>query len=188
MKADATRHPGRLAEWGAAVFSFAEATVFFIVPDVWLTTWAVMSARRAMVSCLFAVAGALAGGTVMYLLGQADADVVTLVERTPAVSVEMVNATETAVRERGVWSMFSGILAGTPYKLFAALAGALDVGLGLFLLVSVPARLSRFLGLVILTTIAARVTRRWVTVRTQTIVLLSLWLGFYIAFFLWMPN
>ena len=57
----------------AGIWGFAEATLFFIVPDVWLTLIAV---RRGLVpalaACGWALAGALAGGLAMYAWGVFD--------------------------------------------------------------------------------------------------------------------
>jgi hypothetical protein len=49
----------------AALWGLAEATLFFIVPDVWLTLITVWSPRKALIACLFALLGALAGGALM---------------------------------------------------------------------------------------------------------------------------
>ena len=46
---------------GAAVWGFAEATLFFIVPDVLLSWIALHAPRKALVACLWAVVGAPSG-------------------------------------------------------------------------------------------------------------------------------
>lgn len=180
--------PGAL-EFGAAAWGFAEATLFFIVPDVWLSAWAPRVPRRAMMACLVALAGALVGGAVMYLLGARDAAAtLAVLERLPAISDAMVRDVDEAVRAHGAWAMFGGVVRGTPYKLFAVTAGAQDVGLATFLLVSVPARLLRFVIVTGAIALIARATRRRLSVRTQTLLVLAGWAVFYAFYFASMPN
>ncbi|GEM_PF-3959884 len=47
----------------ALAWGFAEATLFFIVPDVWLTLVARERLRTGLIASLYSLAGALAGGT-----------------------------------------------------------------------------------------------------------------------------
>jgi hypothetical protein len=49
----------------ALIWGFAEATVFFVVPDVLLTAIPVRDLRAASLACFLALLGALAGGTLM---------------------------------------------------------------------------------------------------------------------------
>ena len=51
----------------AAFWGFAEATLFFIVPDVWLTAITVRLGRMAAFrAAAWTIAGALFGGALMY--------------------------------------------------------------------------------------------------------------------------
>src|SRR3546814_4475619 len=52
----------RAAHAISLLWGFAEATVFFVVPDVWISRRALSSWRAALRSCGFALAGALVGG------------------------------------------------------------------------------------------------------------------------------
>ena len=47
----------------AAIWGAAEATLFFIVPDVFLSWLALSDRRQALIACLYALLGALVGGT-----------------------------------------------------------------------------------------------------------------------------
>ena len=47
----------------ASLWGFAEATVFFIVPDVLLSWLALRSPKSGLIACLFALLGALIGGS-----------------------------------------------------------------------------------------------------------------------------
>src|SRR5260221_10321320 len=61
-------HPWIL--WLGLFWGFAEATLFFIVPDVLLTLVALFSFRRSaqLMACI--LVGAVAGGSVMFLFGE----------------------------------------------------------------------------------------------------------------------
>ncbi len=180
--------PG-IIEWGAAGWGFAEATLFFLVPDIWLTTWAAHAPRRAFIACVFALLGALVGGAIMYGWGAADHDAATAtVQRVPAISAQMVAETDSSLRDDGAVALFAGVFRGRPYKLFAVTAGAQQFGLLAYLLVSVPARLLRFVILTAATILAVHYSRRWLRPRVQTLLILGGWAVFYSWFFATMPN
>lgn len=172
----------------AAFWGLAEATLFFIVPDVLLSAVALRSRRKALELCLWALAGALVGGTLMYLWGaRAPEQVWTLLSWVPAVSEPMMTSVSLALLDTGVWATIWGPLSGTPYKLYAALAPSAEISLGLFLLVSIPARLIRF---VLLSLVAAWLAERWLTslsYRQRLGWLLSFWVIFYALFLSVMP-
>ena len=67
---ESTFHPWVL--WLAFFWGLAEATLFFIVPDVLLTLVALFSFRRSarVLACI--LLGALAGGTIMFYFGAKD--------------------------------------------------------------------------------------------------------------------
>src|SRR3546814_3695958 len=54
----------RAAHAVSLLWGFAEATVFFVVPDVWISRRALSSWRAALRGCGFALAGALGGGVL----------------------------------------------------------------------------------------------------------------------------
>ena len=61
-------------KWTAMAWGFAEATFFFIIPDVFLTYIALKNWRQATRACFWALGGALIGGAVMYAWGALDMD------------------------------------------------------------------------------------------------------------------
>lgn len=130
----------------AALWGFAEATLFFLVPDVILSAIAIFDWRLALWACLAATGGALAGGTLMYRLGRRDAAATRdLLLRLPGVGPRMLGRVSAAVGARGLVALALGPLSGTPYKLYAVECGHRGLPLASFLLVSVPARMIRFL-------------------------------------------
>ena len=53
----------------SVLWGLAEATVFFLVPDILLTALGCRALASALKATVAALAGALIGGTAMYLLG-----------------------------------------------------------------------------------------------------------------------
>ena len=173
----------------ATLWGFAEATLFFIVPDVWLTAIAVWSPRKALIACLFALFGALAGGALMYGWGAVEpTTALATLDRIPAINAEMLATVASEIRERGLLAPFVGPIRGVPYKIYAVQAPAQEIGVGAFLLISIPARLSRFVLLTFVTRILfSKFLATW-TPRRQLFLLGCCWVTFYTTYFLAMPD
>jgi membrane protein YqaA with SNARE-associated domain len=134
--------PGVL--WAGFAWGFAEATLFFIVPDVLLTLIALFSFPRSarVLACI--LLGALAGGTIMFYLGAKDpSQARQVVGRIPFVSQAMFDKTQQSFQRDGIWALTKGPGNGIPYKVYCVQSGKYS-GLLLFLLVSLLARLERF--------------------------------------------
>ena len=111
----------------AALWGFAEATLFFLVPDIWLTAVAVSRGRAAAFRAAgWAIAGAAAGGAVMYAWasGGLGAGLIAALEFAARRSrPAMIDSSREALdAERSFWQLFVGAMTGTPYKIFAAAA------------------------------------------------------------------
>ena len=172
----------------AFVWGFAEATLFFIVPDVLLSWLALRSSRQALLSCLYALTGALLGGGMMWLVGHSDADAWrALFASLPAIDAEMIATVRSQLENSGLISMFWGPLSGTPYKIYALEAGSLGLGLALFLLVSIPARLLRFVVMVVFVGQLGRSLESRLNLGQRQALLLACWSGFYSWYFYVMP-
>ncbi|MEE8522744.1 MAG: hypothetical protein V3T72_02335 [Thermoanaerobaculia bacterium] len=173
----------------AALWGFAEATLFFIVPDVLLSFVALRRRRAALIACLFATAGALVGGALMFAWGSSDvAGAVAALDRVPAVSVEMVEQVESDLERQGLWALMVGPFRGTPYKIYAVESAELEVSLGLFLAVSIPARLIRFVLLSLIASwLSERLLGSWSLGRKRW-AMGCFWVLFYTVFLLWMPS
>ncbi|TVQ39229.1 MAG: hypothetical protein EA370_04895, partial [Wenzhouxiangella sp.] len=169
----------------ALIWGLAEATLFFIVPDVILSAVALRDRALALRLCLWALAGALVGGAVMYFWGSHSGEQVRdVLVRIPAIGETMLATVADSLEASGVLATFLGPLTGTPYKIYAALAPEADIALATFLAISIPARLIRF---VLVALVTAWIARRWFshwTPRARLLLLLSLWTIFYIAYFL----
>lgn len=118
------------ALWVAAVWSFAEATVFFIVPDVWLGFVALYAPRRMLVTLAAIVAGSLAGAVVLYLatlaLGEGlSATILAL----PGIAAGDLDQARAELAGQGAAAFLNGILQALPVKVY--IHGAALDGIGL---------------------------------------------------------
>lgn len=130
----------------AAAWGFAEACIFFIVPDVLLSWIALSDLRRALVACLFALAGALLGGVLVWFWGGGHPEPFrSLFAALPGIDASLLAAVQAQVQQEGLSAVLLGPLRGTPYKLYALEAAVQHYPLLPFLLISIPARLVRFL-------------------------------------------
>lgn len=168
----------------ALLWGFAEATVFFIVPDVLLSWFGLRKLRGALLACLFALLGALLGGSVVWLVSHQDPEQLrALYGALPAIDGTMINGVRQQLQAQGLVALFLGPLSGTPYKLYALEAAHLGLGYLPFLLVSIPARLLRF----VLVTLAAagfsRLLSKRLDLTQRRLVLVAGWVAFYAWYF-----
>jgi membrane protein DedA with SNARE-associated domain len=167
--------------WG-----FAEATFFFVVPDVWIGLLALFSWRAGLRAVVWAVMGALAGGALMYGVGaHLDRDIsARLLDAVPAISPAMVERVEEEIREHGPPSMLLGPLRGTPYKIYARTAGVQEQPLRAVLLWTIPARGARFVLILAVSSFYGWFVRR-ITSQTGWLLgpYLLAWTLFYVGYF-----
>jgi membrane protein YqaA with SNARE-associated domain len=170
--------------WLAFAWGLAEATFFFVVPDVFTTRLALQDFRRALVSCLAAVAGALIGGALLWCI--ADYEVGPRLLRAflhlPGINLDLVASTGQSVLHHGAGALFFGMLRGEPYKLFAVHAGVQDVPFAAFIAISAGARLARFVLTTALAGAIGRIFRRQ-PMRLLFQIHALVWLGFYLVYF-----
>jgi membrane protein YqaA with SNARE-associated domain len=168
------------------MWGFAEATVFFVVPDVWIGLLALFSWRAGVRAVVLAVGGAMIGGVLMYAVGaQLEPErSAKLLQAVPAISPAMIARVATEMRDGGPRSMLLGPLQGTPYKIYARTAGSQRQSLGATLLWTIPARGARFLLVAAVAALYGALMRR-VTARPGWIVAsyLLAWAIFYAWYF-----
>lgn len=129
----------------AFLWGMGEATLFFIVPDVCLTWFAVKNLKRAFVCSLVALAGAVIGGMIMYGAGKMyPAETFRILRAIPGIHTDTIAAVADSVDADGIRAVFAGPLCGIPYKIYAAQWGAIGGGFWMFVLLSFPARFIRF--------------------------------------------
>lgn len=179
---NALRDHGIAGAWG-----FAEATFFFVVPDVWTSWVGLRRPKRALGTTVSALGGAMAGGAVTYWWGNkvaANTSRKALV-KVPAVTDAMISDVEQEIAESGAASLLRGPTRGVPYKLYARAAGLQRTSLMTFLVWSVPGRMIRFMVVTVAVSgIAAMVRRQFpgVSERRISTVFWICWGAFYAVF------
>jgi membrane protein YqaA with SNARE-associated domain len=151
-----TRSPSRRLCWqdslagrpgiiAAFLWGLAEATFFFVIPDVLLSFVAILDWPRTWKHVLAAIAGALLGGVLLFHWASVDsAGARAAVTHVPFIRERMFRKVSGGFRRQGWLSMLLGSVSGIPYKLYAVEAPRFTSPLG-FLLVTPPARAARFL-------------------------------------------
>lgn len=167
----------------ALVWGFAEATVFFIVPDVLLSLVALRRGLKPAATCaLAATIGAALGGAVMYQWAAHDPQtVMRVLDDIPGISSAMVAATGREFASHGWPAMFAAPFVGVPYKLFASAAGESAASFPGLVALTIPARLPRFLLACVAAAVAGRLMRR--SPRLAVTALAAFWVVFYIGYF-----
>lgn len=136
----------------AFIWGFAEATFFFIIPDVILTFIAIHGFQAGLSASLLALIGALLGGMSIYVFAKKNfTRAYKLINRVPAVGEEMLNNVKVSLSAKGITALITGPIRGIPYKAFALFAPKIGFSFLVFIIASIPARFIRFF----LTTIIA---------------------------------
>jgi membrane protein YqaA with SNARE-associated domain len=168
----------------AALWGFAEATFFFLVPDVFLSAVAILDWRLAILACVASLAGALAGGALMYLAGRrGGAGVDAFLLRIPGIGPGMLARVRGEIAARGLAAVLLGPLSGTPYKLYAVEAARQGLSLSALMLVSVPARLLRFAAVTALAGWLAHGAFPGLATASQLAIWAVSWAVFYAGYF-----
>ena len=166
-----------------AIWGFAEATLFFVVPDVCVTAAGLRSRRAMVMAAWMAACGAVAGGVLMYSLGARDyTGAQRVLDRVPAVSPEMIERAGERLREHGLGELFIASVSGRPYKLYAVHAGGRGVSFEWFVLASLAARFARFLAAgMVVRLILSLLPERW-RGRRAAVLLALFWVMLYAVY------
>jgi hypothetical protein len=128
----------------AFLWGMAEATFFFIIPDVFLSFVAVRDWRSTWKHIVAVLAGALLGGALLFHWAQADPKAAhAAVARVPFVTPEMFAKVNSGFDKMGLLAVLSGSVSGIPYKLYAVEAPRVSTQFA-FLLATPAARAVRF--------------------------------------------
>jgi membrane protein YqaA with SNARE-associated domain len=177
----------RAALWFAFAWGIAEASFFFIVPDVLLTLMACRALKPALKATLAALLGALVGGVLLYAFGlRSPDDARAFLDYVPAINSNLIARVAGQVNEHGLIAVMIGPLKGIPYKIYAVEWGAQGRSLIGFLLISIPARYVRFFLAAVVARLIARIiepmTERRASIEIS--ILAIIWIAFYGFYFL----
>jgi len=166
----------------AFAWGLAEATAFFIVPDVYIGYRGLRSVRAALTASFYALGGALIGGVVMYEWALHTDVAMTFVQHVPAITSTVMQTARNGYTHHGITALFIGMAEGVPYKVYAVLAPARHISLCIFIVVSVVARLSRFAATGLATAGLSRLLGRWICYRVRLGIFVAFWVIFYIGY------
>lgn len=181
----------RLARHAGFWWGLAEGTVFFIVPDVYISLAALFALRAGALAWLCSIAGSLAGVIVIYLLvAILRVDYLEFLGLIPGISGRLVEGVQASVAAGGLPYTPFLVSGGVPLKVYLAAAFSLRLSLGTVLIWTVFARIARiaptFLVVAVIRLLfARRIDRhsgRWLAVWG------IFWLGFYLFYFLRMAG
>lgn len=165
----------------AGLWGFAEATAFFIVPDVLLSAAAIVFGFAAALRfAAVAAAAAALGGLLMLRWGAGDADSArAFVLAVPLVGEDLLRRVGAEIE--GAWAVHlaAGAVSGAPYKIYAVEAGAAGIGPALFALVSLAARFARFALTIGLVALGAAALNRIGAARWAPWALAACWAAIY---------
>lgn len=170
----------------AATWGVAEATIFFIVPDLWTSWLALHNPCRGFATTVSALAGALVGGATTYQMAQRmdPEDTKRVLSSIPGISEHMIADVERELDEKGWTALVMGPTRGVPYKIYARTLAHGNAPFGTFMALSVPARMGRFLavtgGVAALGKLAER---RGLGKKSKTGLFIGGWTAFYTWYF-----
>lgn len=173
----------RLPETVGALWGAAEATVFFVVPDVWISFMALRSFSTGFRAALGTLIGAVAAGTGLAVFAtQAPETAFALVGAVPGVTSEVFARASVLADQPQPVGMVMGSISGLPYRVFAVLLGP-EMSIWAFVGTSVLARAPRFFATLLLTWLVARFLLAKASSRTVHGLLVAIWCAIYVVFF-----
>lgn len=174
----------------AFLWGLAEATLFFIVPDVVISyVGLTRGVRASALASLAAAFGAAIGGALMFLWSVRDpAAASAAVMSVPAISERMAANAADGMTQNWFEAMLLGPLSSTPFKVYAIIAPHAGATLPLFFLASIAVRLPRFLIVGAAVAFIARALEPRLGRRRLIWVLAIAWIAFYAAFFALVPS
>ncbi len=170
------------------LWGFLEGTCFFLVPDIWLTFLACRREKRRSLSVavVLCILGAIAGGIVMYFSAQHLGDrILIFLDYIPGISNAMIEHAQQMLTKEGLFSLFSGVFQGIPYKIFASEWGLLYGSLWLFIFVSFFSRGIRFVFAVGLTRLICSILDAKLVHanKIKYVLLIVFWVAYYSFYF-----
>jgi membrane protein DedA with SNARE-associated domain len=125
------------------LWGLAEATFFFIVPDVLLCYWALRSARSAFSATLSVVLGAMLGASLLYLFPQLSEVLQRIWVDLPGFGPKMITVAKEHLQQEGARGLLLGPTSGIPYRIYVVQAIQQEISWSELMLWTPLARLER---------------------------------------------
>ena len=167
--------------WG-----LAEGTVFFIVPDVWITFATLFSLRAGAVAWFFSVVGSAVAVVAIHLLTAVlGLDYLGFLESIPGISAVLVERVGTTLAADGLPYTPWLVLGGVPLKVYAGTAFGAGLPLAAVLAWTAFARVARIVPTYLLAAAGRIGFGRRIDDRPSawTAALAGCWMVFYILYF-----
>ncbi|MTI45228.1 hypothetical protein JM93_01389 [Roseibium hamelinense] len=168
----------------AFCWGLAEATVFFIVPDVLLSAYGLSSLKKAVLASVFAALGASIGGLCVALAVQQHPETAfRLLAAVPGISETSFERARELLSQGLFPGLIAGAFSGLPYKILAAETAV--TGTSAFLLAALTpfARLPRFLLASLASYTISRAVGRRLSLRSKLAIWAAFWVVFYVFYF-----
>jgi membrane protein YqaA with SNARE-associated domain len=131
--------------WLGVLWGLAEATVFFLVPDIIITASALFAPRKSFAQMIAVLIGALLGGALLYTAADKYPDEAkNVLLHVPFIKLHTLEHADRQMQDRGMFAMALGAFSGVPYKTYAVNAPR-HAPFEIFMAMSVPGRFPRFL-------------------------------------------
>lgn len=168
----------------AFLWGFAEASLFFIIPDVFLSFASINYPKTAIKACLITALGACLGGTLLYYWGYYDYQSATwLLSKIPGIYPSQIEQVKELTLASPYTSLLFAPLKGTPYKIYAASFGLIKINLITFILISFVARVSRFLIITTCSSVICCCLKKIISTNKIKLMLIATWVLIYIVYF-----
>lgn len=181
------RVSSRTSLWVAAGWAVAEASLLFIVPDVWLGFVALYAPRRMPITLVAVTLGAALGAAGLYLATLAFGDQLSsVITALPGIDQGHLAQVHTELADQGPSAFLNGILAALPVKLYVHASALLGIGLADVVAFTMINRIERLLVFGLLMALVGWLGRpaiaRWP--RMAASVYAAAWVIFYAGFLL----
>jgi hypothetical protein len=179
-----------LDRWGVPacfLWGVAEATLFFVVPDVIVGLVALYRPRKALRAAAAAIGGALVGGLALYLTTRAvGLDMRNVIDGVPFIPHRMLVQARRDVTAHGGAGMVIAPFAGIPYKVYAVEMALRSWNVLSLLVWTVPARAVRIVPAALVAAGVGLVFRQRLRRRPSIGLLLyaAIWVGIYASYWL----
>lgn len=168
------------------LWAFLEATIFFIIPDVALTYYAIMQKSKFKIFCanLIAITGAVLGGILIYIMSIQHLNFVEwIMIKIPGIHPYMIEHVTHSLEDKSIFGLIEAPLFGVPYKLYAMMSYHEDISFIVFIVVSFFARLLRFIFTSYLAYILSHIVLKNVNRYVKLLVWLIVWTIVYWIYF-----
>lgn len=166
----------------AFIWGFSEATIFFIIPDVYITFVLLFSIRAGFTAIVWSIIGSIFGGICIYLLHMFSFNFLSVLLMIPGITLVMIKHAM-KIFEGNNFPGFSSVpFSGIPYKIYAYSASYYEMPFYLFIVWTIVARIIRYAFPITVVIIIKKVFDEHIRkhVKFWLVAYCIIWISFYI--------